>query len=248
MANPWFRMYSEWGTDPKVQSMSESMQRRLVMLFCLRCSDVTVTLCDDELAFHLRISPSELSKTKALFLSKGFIDEGWNLCNWEKRQYASDSSASRTRAYRERKRNVTVTSHVTERDALDTDTDTERARATSPNGLVVIASDDPQPGSKVKKAESCPYAAIVDLYHERLPTLPRVEKLTETRRGYLRQRWSEDLPTLEAWGNYFADVARSEFLTGKAQGRDGKPPFRATLEWLTRPGNFAKVAEGNYHR
>jgi hypothetical protein len=128
MANPWFRMYSEFATDPKVQSMSEAMQRRLMMLFCLRCSDVTVTLCDEELAFALRISDEELAQTKALFLRKGFIDESWDINNWDKRQYSSDSSAARTAAYRERKkqeRKDGVTSQSRHGDALDTDTDTD---------------------------------------------------------------------------------------------------------------------------
>ena len=245
----WFRMYAEFATDPKVQMLSEQDQRRFLMLLCLRCSNGDVTLHETEIAFQLRITSDEWAATKAVLVERNLISQDNKPTAWESRQYASDSSAARVRKHREalklsqkRKCNVTVTPPETE-----TETETE-IKATSPTGLVVIASDDPQPKSKVKKAESCPYGAIVDLYHERLPMLPRVEKLTETRRGYIRQRWSEDLPTLEAWGNYFADVARSEFLTGQTQGRDGKPPFRATLEWLTRPGNFAKVAEGNYHQ
>ena len=43
MANPWFRLYSEFATDPKVQMMSESYQRRFIMLLCIRCNgDVTL--------------------------------------------------------------------------------------------------------------------------------------------------------------------------------------------------------------
>ncbi len=99
-----------------------------------------------------------------------------------------------------------------------------------------------------KRADRVPAAEIISLYHEKLPMLAKVEKLTPARRGYLRQRWAEDLPTLEAWGNFFDDVAGSAFLTGRAEGRGGAPPFRADLEWLTRPGNFAKIAEGKYHR
>ncbi|EJN06468.1 hypothetical protein [Herbaspirillum sp. YR522] len=129
MANQWFRLYSEFATDAKVQSMPEAMQRRLIMLFCLRCSDVTVTLSDEELAFQLRISDVELVDTKALFIKKGFIDDAWEVLNWEKRQFASDSSAERTRAWRERRKqgkNHTVTSHEQNGDSLDTDSDTEQ--------------------------------------------------------------------------------------------------------------------------
>lgn len=132
MANPWFRMYSEFASDSKVQMMGEAMQRRLVMLFCMRCSDVTVTLSDEEIAFQMRISADELADTKALFMKKGFVDNDWNLINWDKRQSPSDSSAARTRAYRERMKEVTVTSRVTECDALDKNREEEKREEKDP--------------------------------------------------------------------------------------------------------------------
>ncbi len=119
MANQWFRMYAEFAADPKVQMMSEAMQRRLVMLFCMRCSDVTGTLGDEEIAFQLRITAEELAETKALFIAKGFIDKHWNIVHWDKRQKASDSSAARTREYRKRRSDATVTSHERTSDALE---------------------------------------------------------------------------------------------------------------------------------
>ena len=112
----WFRMYGEFATDPKVQSMSEALQRRLLMLLCLRCSNDLVTLQRDEVAFALRISNDELTETLLIFERKGFIDSDLNVLNWDKRQYASDSSAARVRKHRENKIakpltpcNVTVT-------------------------------------------------------------------------------------------------------------------------------------------
>jgi hypothetical protein len=44
MSNPWFRMYSEFAHDPKVQMMTEVMQRRYIMLMCMRCSNAIVTV------------------------------------------------------------------------------------------------------------------------------------------------------------------------------------------------------------
>lgn len=125
MANPWFRLYAEFATDAKVQSIPEVMQRRLIMLFCLRCSDVLVTLSDDEIAFQLRIGDADLAETKVLFMRKGFINKEWEIANWDKRQYASDSSTARTAAYRERKRNAARTSPKQPSDALDTEAETE---------------------------------------------------------------------------------------------------------------------------
>jgi hypothetical protein len=118
-------MYSEFADDPKVQMMSESDQRRLVMLFCEKCKDVKH---DETLrSFHWRITPLELGATKAVFLANGFIDEQWNLLNWNRRQFLSDSSTERVRKFRERlQHNETLQStNVTPPDT-DTDTDTEQ--------------------------------------------------------------------------------------------------------------------------
>ena len=98
MANPWFRLYSEFEDDPKVQMMSEADQRRLVMLFCQRCKEQKRT--DSQQSFKWRVSLDELARTKAVFLANGFIDEDWNILNWDKRQFLSDSSTERVRRYR----------------------------------------------------------------------------------------------------------------------------------------------------
>jgi hypothetical protein len=100
VANPWFRMYSEFSHDPKVQTMSEAMQRRYTMIMCMRCSNDLVTLHETDIAFYLRISDQDLAETKALFIKKGFVDSEWNLLNWEKRQFSSDTSNARVAKHR----------------------------------------------------------------------------------------------------------------------------------------------------
>ena len=92
VAHPWFRLYAEFGDDPKIQMLPEALQRRFVMLLCLRCREVLATLNEDQVAFHLRISPEELQKTKLAFIEAGFIDEHWEITNWNKRQFISDNS------------------------------------------------------------------------------------------------------------------------------------------------------------
>ncbi len=132
MANPWFRMYAEFATDAKVQMMPEEMQRRYIMLMCLRCSNSLVTLHHEEIAFQLRITSEELEETKRLFVAKGFIDSDWNLLNWEKRQFSSDASTSRVAKYRalqKQKREASCNGNETlqkrKSNAIDTDTDTD---------------------------------------------------------------------------------------------------------------------------
>lgn len=108
----------------------------------------------------------------------------------------------------------------------------------------------------------CPHEKLIDLYHELLPSCTRVEKWTAARQQAMRARWRDEaLPNrdkhrgyktveegLAYWRRFFAWVSESKFLTGQANGRDGKPPFVASLPWLVKAENFAKVIEGTYHR
>jgi len=128
MANPWFRLYSEFAHDPKVQMLSEAMQRRYVMLLCLRCSETLETLHETEIAFQLRLSTEELEQTKQLFISKNFIDKHWNLLNWDKRQFVSDSSTMRVAKHRNKKKQASNANETLQKrpsNAIDTDTDTD---------------------------------------------------------------------------------------------------------------------------
>ena len=126
----WFRLWHEWGHDPKVQAMPEVMQRRHVMLLCLRRQVDTSELSDQEIAHYMRIDMETLNETKELFEKKGFIDNGWDVLAWETRQFDSDSSTGRTRKYRKRQKkkkgNVTGTSQKRHGDAIDTDTETDK--------------------------------------------------------------------------------------------------------------------------
>ena len=96
-------------------------------------------------------------------------------------------------------------------------------------------------------APKVPYQKIVDLYHEHLPELPQVKKLTEPRKRQIKKLWANDLPDLDNWQNFFDYVSQSDFLTGKAPGRNGGKPFTANLEWITKQANYVKILEENYH-
>lgn len=162
----------------------------------------------------------------------------------EKLKTSTNSDASR--------RDVTRYVTVTHREEKSREEKKDQ-KLSNPKGLEVgIPSDQPaEPDGKeteAKRRKNCPVTRIVALYHECLPNNPTVEKVTDARAGYIRQRWLDDLPTLDAWKNYFEYVGKSAFLTGRTQGRDGKAPFVADIEFLTKPASFTKTAEGKYHR
>ena len=91
-----------------------------------------------------------------------------------------------------------------------------------------------------------PYQAIVDLYHDCLPSLPRVYKLTDGRRRRIKALWDDELEDLPSWGNYFRHISRADFLMGRCQGRDGSA-FLASFDFIIHPAKFIKIAEEQYH-
>lgn len=258
----WFRMYHEFASDAKVQSMSEAMQRRLLMLLCLRCSNTLETLQHDELAFALRISDDELSATKDLFVRKNFINEEWEILQWDKRQFVSDSSAPRVKRHREKKKeeakktlddaakalkkppcNVTLTPQ----NRTDTDTDTDKSTSTA--------------SSSCDDVRQCPTGTLVNLYHELMPMNPRVKVLSKSRRSAIRARWLEAAALdcepfgyttksagLVAWRRFFEICSESKFLSGLSPPQAGKPAFVADIDFIFSASGFAKTLENKYHR
>jgi uncharacterized protein YdaU (DUF1376 family) len=111
-----------------------------------------------------------------------------------------------------------------------------------PNGSL---SESPKPASDGNgKYPPCPQTEIVNLYHKTLPELPRVNHWPENLQVILRTRWKEDpvRQNLAWWEEFFRYVHESDFLMGRT-----KETFVADLEWLVRPKNFTKIANGRYH-
>lgn len=225
---PWIKLYRDILDDRQWHQLDGDAAKCLVMIWLIASEDDGQIPAISDLAFRLRKSDQEV---------EGIVSK---LSHWMEH----DDNKVISRCYQD--------------DAPEGEREVETEFPNlSDERLGVPASGDPEAaeelqdgsnGPEIAERKRCPTAEIVALYHAELPQLARVEKMTDARAGYIRQRWLQDLPTLDAWRNYFADVKRSKFLMGLAPGRDGKPPFVADLEWLTRPSNFAKVSEGKYHR
>lgn len=123
-----------------------------------------------------------------------------------------------------------------------------------PPQLSLVEAQQPKP----KGPPDCPHLAVLALWSEALPAMPRhlESQWKGTRSAHLRARWRETATekgwTDEAQGlsyfrKLFVYVGQSAFLTGKAKPRGDGRPFVAELEWLVSPSNWAKVHEGKYH-
>jgi hypothetical protein len=189
------------------------------------------------------------------------IDEhrpwGWRLVNHGKysrlRNMAEKRQADRDRIAEKRSNNKDVaieSRNVADVAHADADTDVKKI-----TGAIAPVA----PGDAGTRLPECPQLKIVEAYHEILKMCPRVSDWTPERQKIMRARWREralrkkkgyrtEEDGMAFWKRYFSYVAESLFLTGRTEGRDGKAPFVADLEWLVRPKNFVKVIEGHYHR
>lgn len=113
--------------------------------------------------------------------------------------------------------------------------------------VVVAASDADDVASPPVAKPTCPHQEIIALYHEILPMCPEIRDWTPARAQQLRARWNENAKhqDLDYWRRYFTYVATCDFLVGR-RATHGRRPFFASLEWLTKAENFAKVREQRY--
>ena len=214
MAQPWFRLYVKFATDPKMQTMSEQDQRRWIMILCLRGSDALEEILqfggETELARNLNISPEELAKTKSALLARGLISELWDILTWDDKQYTSDSSKERVQRFRatqrsknvtlqDRYRNVTVTkcNGVTCNDPVTApDTETETEISTPPRARIRARENDTEDSILLQEEEpETPYESADNLaYVERQIIAPLNTALgnlfkDEEIRDFVRTYW-----------------------------------------------------------
>lgn len=87
--------------------------------------------------------------------------------------------------------------------------------------------------------DDVPFEAIFDAYERLLPTKPRVRIRDDERRKAIRSIWRRDgrYQSVDFWERYFGVIRKSEFLMSRKT---------IAFDWLIKPANFKKVAEGNY--
>jgi predicted phage replisome organizer len=200
----------------------------------------------------VRLTLDVLQKLKMIAIDESGID----IVNWEKHQSADklkelkEQNRKRQKRYYEKHKqkelasnngnsndnsNVRLTLGLTSSNAVDIDIDKERD----------IEEDKSSSRQKSDEAQRIPYQKIVDLYHSICVSLPHVRALSTTRKSQIRSRWKEN-PDFKYWKDFFERVEHSDFLTGRVERRDGRSPFIADLQWITKQENHLKIMEGKY--
>ena len=85
-----------------------------------------------------------------------------------------------------------------------------------------------------------PYQKIINLYNEICTNLPKVMKLTESRKKSINARFKEYDENIKIFETLFNKANDSDFLCGN------KSDWKANFDWLMNQQNMAKVLEDRY--
>ena len=181
--------------------------------------------------------------------------EGIIVLNWEKHQNTKglekirEQTKFRTRRYRERLKELSDGRNIPNNSSNNERCDASRDVTVTHLDIELDIDIDKDIRSssrqQVDSISRVPFQKIVDLYHSICCSLPRIKGLSESRKAQLRARWKE-YPNFEFWESFFQRVELSDFLAGRVTPTNGRKPFIANLQWITKQENFLKILEGNY--
>ena len=85
------------------------------------------------------------------------------------------------------------------------------------------------------------YKSVIDLFHRVCVSLPKVKKLTDSRKRSIRKAAKELEELDSSFESLFGCVEQSDFLTGRKGGKG------FGFDWILTPKNLVKIIEGNYN-
>lgn len=132
---PWFRLYAEMVDDPKLRLLAFEDRWHYVALLCLKCQGILdarldLTQMRRMVAVKLGVDLRTLDEIERRLVAEYLIEkDSLQPLQWDKRQFQSDSSAQRTREWRDRQRSESgdggVTSPKRHGDGLDADAEAD---------------------------------------------------------------------------------------------------------------------------
>lgn len=233
---PWFRMYTEFATDPLIRMLSFEDRAHFVMALCLKANgtldkeyaspEVKRAVLSQLFGLSGRGENNALDAANERVRALGLVDIDWHPLNWEKRQFKSDSSdptaADRMQRYRDRKRNDTVTLR---------------------NVTPLESESESESDSNTEHMQSAPASRETERSASRSTAcrLPDDFALTEEMTAYAKGQQCDPARTFEAFGDYWRAASGA-----KARKHDWIATWRTWCRTeADRRGNF-KPNQGTF--
>lgn len=238
-ALPWFRVYHRMVDDERLRLLAFEDRWHFVALLCLKADGMIDgeknELWERRLAVKMGLQTRELEELQRRLMGVGLIDADWQPCKWDELQQRSDSSADRTRKYRERQK----------------EQQQQRCDDVKRHGDVTVTPQirvdkireevEPKGSCASSDAPALKPEHIFEKWNELAVRTgkPKVRDLTPERRALLKARIAQY--SIDDFIAVLAAIEASPFLRGDKQWRG------ATFDWVMKKGNFQKILEGNYN-
>ena len=155
----WFRFYHDALDDPKVQRLPGDLYKFWVNMLCLASrSDERglIQMSVEEIAFDVRLDDETAASLMAELIQRDLIDEtceGFQIHNWNARQFKSDNVSERVSKHRERQKmqdeTLQETLHVTPDETLKPSVNTDSQINRDTEGI-----NPPNPPRKKSKGKT----------------------------------------------------------------------------------------------
>lgn len=260
----WFRWHHGSVTDPKFGLIAKKAAASVAEVLAVWAYLLEAASAADDrgnpgsidfeaLEFCLGLEDGNARRIYDCTRERAMIDATGRLSAWEQRQpnreRDDDYSTERVRAFRARQRRK-----MEQGNANETPGNASNASGT-PRGEErrKEEKEDNEPSALVAGGDAksslpiCPHEAIVELYHEELPLLPRVRLMTDKRRKAMTAFWRWVLTSKKSDGTrratsaeetlvwirgYFGRATENDFLMGRAPRSDGHTSWQCDLDFL----------------
>ena len=142
---------------------------------------------------------------------------------------ANNDNANRQRRFREKQKEESVTPPLLECYASVTKNNESKSKSIEKEKELEIEKD----------TSSVNYISIIDLYHDKCPSLPTVRKVSDARKKQIRARLRKY--SIDEITEAFERAEASDFLKG-----DNKNNWTADFDWIMNDTNMAKILDGKY--
>lgn len=88
---------------------------------------------------------------------------------------------------------------------------------------------------------SVPFTEIVELFNSTCTTLPKIKKLSDSRRKSIKKAYRAFSKNMNQFKTLFSKTHKSDFLSGRSGAWTG-----CAFDWILKESNYIKILEGNY--
>lgn len=203
----------------------------------------------EDIGIMIDREPDELNLCMNFFIHEGMVeivDDVYMLTNWSTYQNEAGLEQIRERRriaqakWREKKK--LQASNAESVDMVDTVDSTVESTAVLPSYSISnsVSTSTSILEDKEVSRKPVPYEQVRKLYNDICHSFPACRVLSENRKKAIKARFVAGY-TVEDFQTLFQKAEDSSFLKGQNNRN-----WTATLDWLIKDGNMAKVLDGNY--